>query len=145
MKNVPLSRRFDLTDAPSSSFGQRSRPVLLVVSGDEVVRRTLVEMLEDTGCLCFAADNCKQALELAGEQNRLDAVFMCATSPDVEISWLTAELRDLHPQAVLVGAFDEPATLWPVVPCVDRVVSHFWDAETVYQNLPVEIRYGFSL
>lgn len=108
---------------------------VLVIADTRELRQGAVMLLEDAGCVAYAADTRASALHLLTNEPMIRLVIVNSPMLRIDLSELVGTLRAMRPKLTVVGVNREahPAALADVG--IDCTVSENWDVSELLKSL----------
>jgi len=106
-----------------------------VIERDGVVRRLLVSQVERNGAICYPSDDLPSALRLLRAEPRVETVLIDCTLAGREMADWVTQIREIRPQAHIVGTGGVGAEAELVAQGVSRVLRKPWRITDLVDSL----------
>jgi len=108
---------------------------VVVIERDGVVRRLLVSQVERIGAICYPSDDLPSALRLLRAEPRVETVLIDCTLAGREMADWVTQIREIRPQAHIVGTGGVGAEAELVAQGVSRVLRKPWRITDLVDSL----------
>ncbi|MEK6234257.1 MAG: hypothetical protein N2C14_06070 [Planctomycetales bacterium] len=106
---------------------------ILVFAAEDIVRRTIAEMLEDADCDCESVDEYESALESVCNDPRISTLIVDCVEPNLGLGWFVEQVRELRPDIVIIGSADDddPQSMSSIG--IERTLPKFWEVDQLLE------------